>query len=234
MFRIFFFLLFVSFSLFSQSLDSRAQTNLGNNPNFDITGPGAKVIFVAPPEVLPPEVFTLPGAQTNFTQVCTFEEAVALVLDVPDKNKVEFDGPTIDMCDNGVAENLDQYINLDTTGEVTVRSDLLPSLQNSSGTITMRNLPFEEEPNIEVDGRPATDKDIENQDWDSASQTLTFKAKHFTTYKAVQASPVPSAANEEVADFFLDSFPILIIIVFVVIAIIIIGYLIRKRMLRDS
>ncbi len=160
-----------------------AQTNLGSNPNFNFNSPGAKVIIVGPPDIL-----TMEGSQTsNFTQVCTFEEAINIVLDVTGKNKIEFKESVIDMCDNETIQNINQYIQLENTGEVTVRSDKLPYLKDKSAEITMRNLPFVNEPMVEVDGRPATQADIENKSWDSDSGTLTFTAKHFTTYRAVDA-----------------------------------------------
>lgn len=159
---------------------SNAQINFGDNPNFDPYGPGAKVIIVGPPGI-----FTLPGSETNFTRVCSFSEAINLILDVTGKNKIEFKESIIDMCNNKTAENLDQYVQLEKVGEVTVRSDLLTYLKDKPAEITMRNLPFEEEPTLEVDGKPATNQDIENKVWDQSSKTLKFKAKHFTTYKAI-------------------------------------------------
>jgi len=165
---------------------SKAQINLGDNPNFNPYGSGLKIIIVAPPGV-----FTLPGSATNITRVCSLGEAINLVLDVTGKNKIEFEGPIVDMCDNNTVKNLDQYIQLDKAGEITVRSDILSYLQNKSAKITMRNLPFEEEPDVEVDGKPAISKDIENKIWDQSSKTLTFKAKHFTTYKAVAKNSIP-------------------------------------------
>lgn len=159
---------------------SKAQINFGDNPNFNPYGPGAKVIIIGPPGI-----FTLPGSETNITRVCSFSEAVNLIIDVYGKNKIEFPEGILDMCNNTTIENLDQYIQLEKPGEVTVRSDLLPYLKDKPAEITMRNLPFEEEPNVEVDGKPAASQDIENKIWDQSSKTLRFKAKHFTTYKAV-------------------------------------------------
>lgn len=180
-------LCFVLISLFFSIITTRpsvkAQVNFGDNPNFDPNAPGAKVIIIAPPGV-----FTLPESATNFTRVCSFSEAINLILEVTGKNKIEFKEPIIDMCKGGTRENLDKYVQLDKVGEVTVRSDLLPYLKDKSSEITMRNLPFDREPAVEVDGNPATDQDIENKSWDQSKKTLTFSAKHFTTYKAVAAS----------------------------------------------
>jgi len=179
--------LVVTFSLLLvMTSQSKAQINFGDNPNFDPYGRGAKIIIVAPPGV-----FTLTGSTTNITRVCSLGEAINLVLDVTGKNKIEFEEPIVDICETSTVKNLDQYIQLDKVGEVTVRSDALSYLQNKSAKITMRNLPFEEEPDVEVDGKPATSKDIENKIWDQPSKTLTFKAKHFTTYKAVAKNSTP-------------------------------------------
>lgn len=218
-----FFVVIFAFNLFSFS---RAQANIMYNPEFDITSSGVKVIFVAPPEI-----FTLPGSETsNFTQVCTLGEALNIVLDVSGKNKIRFEDPIIDMCDNETIENLDDYIQLDKVGEVTIDSDSLPYLKNKSAVITMRNLPFKEEPDIEVDGRPATDQDIENKNWNQSSKTLTFKAKHFTTYKAVSRIIQPQDKEDgfiETSDFR-DTLKILIIIGFIFIVILVV-YIFWKR-----
>ena len=237
-------LLFVLASMFSIALTtsspSGAQINFGDNPSFDLYGPGAKIIIVAPPGV-----FTLPESQTNITRVCTLGEALNIVLDVAGKNKIEFKEPIIDMCDKGTIENLDQRFQMDKVGEVTVDSNSLPYLKNKSALITMRGLPFEEEPDIEVDGRPATNQDIENKSWDQSSKTLTFEANHFTTYKAVAKSfGFPAIAEEEqigeeqqpapsrnissflsIGNIFL--IPIIIAIILVVVGIV--GYLVWRK-----
>ena len=183
--------LVLGFLMMAMTSQSKAQINLGDNPNFDPYGPGAKVIIVAPPGV-----FTLPESATNITRVCSFSEAINLILEVTGKNKIEFQEPIIDMCDNRTIENLDQYIQLDKVGEVTVRSDTLPYLKDKSAKVTMQNLPFEEEPDVEIDGRPATNQDIENKTWDQSSRTLRFQAKHFTTYKAVTKTSSPPIEEE--------------------------------------
>jgi len=154
------------------------------NPDFDINSPGVKVIIVGPPGI-----FTLPGSQTtNFIQVCSLGEAFNLVLDVAGKNMVRFDDPIVDMCDNETIQNLDNYIQMDKVGEVSIDSEALPYLKDVSAEVTMRNLSFDQEPEIEVDGKPATAQDVENKQWDEGSKTLEFKAKHFSVYKAVAAS----------------------------------------------
>lgn len=182
--------------LFNIATNIRAMISIGDNPNFDMDAPGVKIIIVGPPGI-----FNLPGSETsNFTRVCTLGEALNIVLDVTDKNKIEFQEPIVDMCDNEVIENLDNYVQIDKTGEVNIRSDLLPALKDKSAIITMRNLPFENEPNIEVDGVLATNEDIENKKWDPSSKTLTFKAKHFTTYKAVSADQSVSTNQLKISE----------------------------------
>ncbi len=56
--------------------------------------------------------------------------------------------------------------------------------------VTMQNLPFEEEPNVEIDARKIISQDIEDKTWDQSTKTLTFQAKHFTSYKAVARTPI--------------------------------------------
>lgn len=174
--------IFLTFPVLSPS---KAQINLGDDPDFDPYGPGVKIIIVAPPEA-----FTLPESQTNITEVCTPGEALNIVLDIAGRNKIEFRDPIVDMCDSKTIENLEQYFQMDKVGEVTVDSDSLPYLKNRPAIITMRNLPFEEEPDIKVDDKLTTDQDIKNKSWDQFSKTLTFEAKHFTTYKAVDKSSI--------------------------------------------
>jgi hypothetical protein len=227
-----FFLCIFVFLTFITPFYSRAQINFGDNPNFDPSGPGVKIIIVAPPEV-----FTLPESQTNITRVCTLGEALNIVLDVAGHNKIEFHEPIVDMCDNKTIENLDQYIQLDKTGEVTVDSNSLPYLEDKSATIVMRNLPFEGEPDIEVDGKPATNEDIENKSWDQSSNTLTFDAKHFTTYKAVakfsESSPIASEEHiEEVrqqTSNIENIFLIIAIIITLLVVVGVLGYLIWRE-----
>ena len=145
---------------------ANAEINFGDNSNFDPAGPGIKIIAVAPPGI-----FTLPGSETtNFTRVCTLGEALNIVLDVSGKNKVEFHDSIIDMCDTNTINNLDTYIQLDKTGEVTVDSESLTYLRNKRANITMRNLPFEEEPAIEVDGKLATPEDIKDKLWNQSAK----------------------------------------------------------------
>lgn len=230
---LFFVLIGVIFLALTLLSPSNAQINLGDNPDFNLYGPGIKIIIVAPPGV-----FTLPESQTNITKVCTLREALNIVLDVAGKNKIEFQDPIVDMCDNETIENLDRYFQMDKTGEVTVDSDSLPYLKDKSALITMQNLPFKEEPDIEVDGRPATDQDIENKSWDQASKTLAFETKHFTTYKAVANSSITSFITKEeqilkeqqptakIENIFL----IVIILTIVLVTVGIVSYLIwRKR-----
>src|SRR4030042_309791 len=160
------------------------QTGIMYNPDFDISSPGVHVIIVGPPGI-----FTLPGSQTtNFIQVCSLGEAFNIVLDVAGKNMVRFDDSILDMCDNETIQNLDNYIQMDKVGEVSIDSEALPYLKDASAQVTMRNLPFDQEPEIEVDGKPATAQDVENKQWDEDYKTLEFKAKHFSVYKAVAAS----------------------------------------------
>lgn len=215
--------------------DLEAQINFGDNPFFDPDSPGIKVIIVAPPEV-----FTLPGSETtNFTRVCTLGEALNIVLDVVGKNKIAFEGPIVDMCDNETIENLDQYIQLDKVGEVTVRSDILPYLREKPAEITMRNLPFEEEPNIEIDDRPATTDDIENKVWDQSQKTFKFRAKHFTTYRAVAkitqpppptSLPLPDHYPRDVYTFPISDFLLTIGILSILLVVAVLLYFfLRKR-----
>lgn len=232
--EIFSFFIFTVVFLLALALSpsSKAQNNLSDNSNFDLYGPGVDIIIVAPPGI-----FTLPESQTNITRVCTLGEALNIVLDVSGKNKIEFQDPIVDMCDNETIENLDQHFQMDKVGKVTVDSDSLPYLEDKSALITMRNLPFEEEPDIEVDGKPATDQDIKNKSWDQSSKTLTFKAEHFTTYKAVANPSMPSATTEakqieegqqsisKIGNIFL----MLIIIAIVVVVIGIAGYLVWRK-----
>jgi len=170
------------------------QADIMYNPLFDIKSPGAKVIIVSPPGI-----FTLPGSQTtNFIQVCSLGEAFNLVFDVAGKNMVRFDDPIVDMCDNETIQNLDNYIQMDKIGEVSIDSEALPYLKDASAEVTMRNLPFDREPDIEVDGRPATDQDVKDKQWDKNSKILKFKAKHFTVYRAIAASaPMAYEENEQ-------------------------------------
>jgi len=192
--KIFFVLFFVFFLNFIMPFSSIAQVNLDTSNNFDdgsSKSNGVKIITVSPPGI-----FTLPESQTNITNVCTLGEALNITLDVAGHNKIEFDEPIVDMCDDETIKNLDQYFQMDKTGEVSVDSNEFPYLKNKSALITMRNLPFEEEPNIEVDGILATDNDIENKSWNESLKTLTFKAKHFTTYKAVESIPSQKYAIE--------------------------------------
>jgi hypothetical protein len=190
-FKIFPILFIIGLFLFNITVEAKAMAKFGDNPNFNMNAPEVKVITASPPDI-----FNLARSETsNFTRVCATGKALNIVLDVTDKNKIEFQEPIADMCDNDVIKNLDDYVQIDKTGEVSVRSDLLPALKNKSANITMRNIPFEEEPNIEVDGRLATNKDIENKKWNPSSKTLTFKAKHFTTYKAVAATQPTISEN---------------------------------------
>lgn len=190
--KIFSILFITSLFLLNATVETKAMAKFGGNPNFSTNTPGVKIITVSPPEV-----FNLPNSKTtNFTHACTLKEALNIVLDVAGKNTIEFQEPIVDMCDNEIIKNLDKYIQINKTGEVNVRSDLLPALKNKTANITMRNLPFETEPNVEIDGKLATEKDIENKKWDSYSKTLTFQAKHFTTYKAVEKNQ-PTAQNTE-------------------------------------
>lgn len=192
-FKIFSILLIAGLFLFN-IIEVKAMMSVGDIPDPDESAKVVQVVIVSPPGI-----FNLPGSETsNFIQVCTLGEALNIVLDVTGKNKIEFQDSLVDMCDNNVIQNLDDYVQIDNVGEVSVRSDLLPAFKNRSANITMRNLPFEDEPNIEVDGKLATDRDIEDKDWDSSLKTLTFKAKHFTTYKAVEAVEEKSKPPKEV------------------------------------
>lgn len=192
-FKILLILLFIGLFLFN-IIEVKAMMSAGDIPNPDESAKGVQIVIVSPPDI-----FNLQGSETsNFAQVCASGEALNIVLDVTGKNKIEFQDPLVDMCDNDVIQNLDDYVQIDKAGEVSVRSDLLPALKNRSANITMRNLPFEKEPDIEVDGKLATDRDIENKSWDTSSKTLTFKAKHFTTYKAVEASNEKVESHKEI------------------------------------
>ena len=184
--------------------------------------------------VAPPDVFTLPGSETNIVRVCTLGDVLNIVIDVTGKNTIEFQEPIVDMCDNDTVENLDQYFKMDTVGEVTVDSRALPYLKDKSALITMRNLPFGGEPDIEVDGNQATDQDIENKSWDKYSKTITFKAKHFTVYKAVNnpSSPldqIEPSQTEETKQLMpsVGYAPIIVIIIFAAVGLA--GYLIRRK-----
>lgn len=189
------FLLFLSvniFLAFTILSSANAQINMGTNPDFDFSGSGIKIIIVSPPGV-----FTLPKSQTNITSVCTLGGALNIVLDVVGKNKIEFQDSIVDMCSDETIENLDQHFQMDKVGEVVVDSDSLPYLKDKSALITMRDLPFQEEPDIEVDGELADNQDVENKSWDQSSKTLTFEAKHFTTYRAVAKSSASTPTVEE-------------------------------------
>ncbi len=135
--------------------------------------------------VSPPGVFAKTGSETNIHQVCTLGEALNLILDDAGVNEIAFHDPIVDMCKDDTISNLDQYVKLDTVGEVTVKSDQLTYLHNQQGDITMRGLPYDQEPDVLVDGQPATSADVGNKQWDGAQHTLKFTAKHFSTYKAV-------------------------------------------------
>lgn len=192
---------------------------------------GVDIIVVAPPEI-----FNLPGSGTNIVQVCTLGEALNIVLDVAGENKIVFQEPIVDMCDNDTVENLDKYIQIDKKGEVSVDSDSLPYLKNKSAIITMRDLEFEEEPDIEVDGKLATSQDIGNKTWDQSSKTLTFEAKHFTTYKAVAKSVVAEDNNSsnvqgEPTGFYLSSKLKITLLIVIFLAVVIFGYILYKRKL---
>jgi hypothetical protein len=225
-------LFFAVIFLFNFSSFYEAHADIMYNPNFDINAPGVKVIFVAPPGI-----FTLPGSETtNFIQVCSLGEAFNIVLDVAGKNMVRFEDPIVDMCDNETIENLDNYIQLEKAGEVSIDSESLPYLKDTSAVVTMRNLPFEEEPDIEVDGKPATDKDVENKNWDQSSKTLTFKAKHFTTYKAVSSVIEPPQKKEDFVTGLSDNNNTskILIIIGVISMLILASYFILKKRGKES
>ena len=165
-----------------------AQTDFSSNPNFDSSSSGVQIILV-----MPPSDFTKSLSATNITQVCSLGQALNIVLDDPNTNSITFPEEMVDLCSSNVVSNLNQYVQLDKLGEVTVRSDLLPTL-NKPADVTMRNLPFDKEPDVTVDGQQTTNKDIENKIWDGSTKTLKFTAEHFSTYKAVAAVLVSSSS----------------------------------------
>ena len=77
---------------------------------------------------------------------------------------------------------------------MTVKSEELPYMHDQTAEVTMRDLPYDKEPDILVDGKPATDKDIASKGWDKEKHSLTFTAKHFTTFKAVAAAAPKATA----------------------------------------
>ncbi len=58
------------------------------------------------------------------------------------ENKIEFLEPIVDMCDKKTIENLNQYIQFDKVGEVTVRSDALPYLKDKPAQSDHAKPPF--------------------------------------------------------------------------------------------
>jgi hypothetical protein len=181
--------------------------------------------------VSPPGIFNLSGSETNITQVCTLGEALNIVLDVTGKNKIVFNEPIVDMCDKNTIENLDNYIQMDKNGEISIDSESLSYLKDKSAVVTMRNLNFEEEPDIEVDGKLATSQDIANKTWDQDSGVLTFEAKHFTTYKAVVKSSViggEGPSNGKSVPYQFDNIEILLLVFIFIIVIIVSCYLLYK------
>ena len=71
-------------------------------------------------------------------------------------------------------------------GYISLNAAMVPEMKNYGAQLTMFDLPFTELPDIYVDGQLAGNDDVANITWDDAIKSLTFTAKHFSSFRAVE------------------------------------------------
>lgn len=125
-------------------------------------------------------------------------------LHVVSKNKVTFQN-ALDLSAKETItklEDLDEYIDFEKTGKVTIDTDYLDFL-DSPATITMYNLPFNQTPQIYKDGKLVTTEEVSNVVYvysQTEGGTLSFDVNSFSTFEARGVSEETSADQEKQTD----------------------------------
>lgn len=76
--------------------------------------------------------------------------------------------------------------------EVALDADIVNGMRNSGTVITMKNASTFDDPAILVNDDEDTDGLVSGLNYDRATNTITFSALHFTSFKAVESSTVNS------------------------------------------
>ncbi|EKD46784.1 MAG: hypothetical protein ACD_67C00063G0001 [uncultured bacterium] len=81
--------------------------------------------------------------------------------------------------------------NMETSeGRIALNADVVGGFANYGATLTMYNVPEFDDPIILVDGKEDKGEVVSNLAYDKNARTLTFSAKHFTSFEAVESSSI--------------------------------------------
>jgi len=129
------------------------------------------------------------GITSNIAGQDDLSRATDLYFDHSDYGRIAF-ASEINLTDRDAMSwlgLLDQKLSI-SQGIISLDADLIKSLVDTRATLTMRNIDLDN-PTIRVtntDGTPGDDSIVSGLSYDTAAQTLTFTAAHFTTFTAVE------------------------------------------------
>lgn len=79
-------------------------------------------------------------------------------------------------------------------GIIGLDADIVGGMENYGATLTMYNVPAYNNPAVLVDGHRDTSSVVSNFSYDKTNRTITFSARHFTTFKVVEKAKIKKLA----------------------------------------
>jgi len=134
----------------------------------------------------------------NNLNTCTDPTACSnLSFEKTGKGKITFAGP-LDLTNQATQTTLNGLgngISFDN-GQIRFDATVGDAFKTLGGQLEMYGLTYATTPNILADGVLATLSDVDNISYNGITHTLTFKAKHFTTFTTESNDPTPTTINE--------------------------------------
>ncbi len=127
------------------------------------------------------------GSQTtNLKLELNWHEITNLTFDHP-LGKLTFNGK-IDLMSYKFMNLMNALDNMMKFGGAyfSLNAAMIPELSSFNPSLVMKNLDFDSDPVIYVNGKEATDEDIDDYKWDKLNGTLSFSPNHFSFFKAVK------------------------------------------------